>query len=63
MFPLHGPGHQINECKVMKAQAKAMNLNCSTSRDGGAGFVRLQGAKKRPTKYQELDALVASAVA
>ena len=34
----------------MQEQAKAMKLNWSYARGGGAGRVRFQGTKKRPDK-------------
>ena len=60
--PLHGPGHDMNSCKVMLAQAKAMRSTWSTARRGGAGRVRFQGAKKRPYEDEELNALIDNAV-
>ena len=58
MCPLHDPGHDMEFCKVMLAQAKAMKSTWSTACGGGAGHVKFQGAKKLPTKGKELNALV-----
>ena len=60
--PLHGPGHDMNSCKVMLAQAKSMKSTWSTVHGGGTGHVRFQGTKKRPAKGEALNALVANAV-
>ena len=60
--PLHGPGQNMNMCKVMLAQAKPMKSTWSTARGGGAGCVRFQGDKKRSAEGEELNDLVANAV-
>ena len=60
--PLHGLGHDMNSCKAILEQAKAMNLTWSTACSGGVVRVRFQGAKKRPDEVEELNALVAKAV-
>ena len=52
----------MNSCKIIMVQSKAMKSTWSTARGGGAGRVRSQVAKKRPTKGKELNALVANAV-
>ena len=62
VYPLHGPGHDMNSYKVMLAQSKAMTFTWSTARSGSAGRVRFQGAKKRPAEVEELNSLVANAV-
>ena len=62
VFPLHGPGHNMDLCKFMLVQVKAMNLTWSTARSGGAGHIRFQGAKKRLAKGKELNARVVNAV-
>ena len=62
MYPLHGPGRDMNLCKVMMAKAKAMKSTWPTARGGGAGCVSFQGAKKRPAKVKNLNSLVANAV-
>ena len=62
MCSLYVPGDNMNSCKVMQAQAKSTNSTWSTSRGGGAGRVRFQGAKKCPAKGQESNTLVARAV-
>ena len=60
--PLHGTGHSINLFKIIQEQPKYMKLTWLTSNDRVLGRVRLQGAKKRPTEGQEINALVASAL-
>ena len=62
MYPLHGPGHDINSCKVIQAQSKSMKFTWLTARGGEAGHVRFQVARKRPVKDKELNALVTNAV-
>ena len=62
MCPLHGRGHNMNSCKVILAQTKAMNLTWLTARVDGKGRVRLQGAKKLPAKGEDMNALVANTV-
>ena len=59
---MHGPGQYMNSRKVMLEQAKAMKSTWSIARGGGAGRVRFQGAKKRPSEGKELNYLVANAV-
>ena len=59
---MHGPGHDMNSCKFMMAQAKAMKSTWSTTRGGGADRVRFQGAKKRPAEDEELNYPVSNAV-
>ena len=58
---LHGPGHNMNSCKVMQLKVKAMKLNWLTSSCSRAGLVQFQGTKKRPSEGQELNALVVNA--
>ena len=60
--PLHGPGHDMNLCKVMQAQAKSMNLTWSTASVSGACCIRFQGAKNCPAEVQELNSLLANVV-
>ena len=60
--PLHGPGHDANSCKVLQNQAKSMK-NTYESNRGGGDYVRRSGAHKRDARGEELNALVASAVA
>ena len=62
MCPLHGPGHDMNLCKVMLAQSKGMKSTWSTARGSGAGCVKFQGDKKRPAKGNDLNALVVNTV-
>ena len=62
MWPLHGPVHDMNFCKVMLAQAKAMKCTWLTACGSGAGRVRFQGAKKRLDEVKELNSLVANTV-
>ena len=62
MCPLHSPGHNMNSCKIIMVQSKAMKSTWSTARGGGAGRVRSQVAKKCPTKGKEPNDLVANAV-
>ena len=62
MCPLHGPGNDINSCKVMMEQAKSMKLTWSTACRRVAGCLRFQGAKKRPAKVEDLNDLVTNAV-
>ena len=44
----------------MLSQAKAMKSTWSTARGSGTGRIRFQGAKKRPTKGEQLNALIAN---
>ena len=60
--PLHGPGHDMNSCKVMLAQSKGMKSNWLTAHGVSTGFVRFQGAKKRLAEGKDLNYLVANAV-
>ena len=60
MFPLHRPGHDVNSCKVMRAQAKSIKSNWLTTCGSGACCVWLQVTKKRPAEGQDLIALVAN---
>ena len=62
MCPLYGHVHDMNSCKVMKAQSKSMKKNLSTSRGSKVGRLQFQGAKKRPAKGQELNTLVSNAI-
>ena len=62
MCPLHGPGHNMNSCKVMLAQSKGMKSTWSTARCSGTGRVKFQGAKERPAKGNDLNALVVNTV-
>ena len=62
MFPLNGPVHNMNSCKVMLAQSKGMKSTWSTARGSGAGCVKFQGDKKRPAKGNDLNALVVNTV-
>ena len=62
MGPLHGPTHDINLCKVVQSEVKAMKLSWLTARGSGAGCVRFQGTMKRPAKGEELNALVTNAL-
>ena len=62
MFPLHGPGQDMNSCKVILEKSKAMKQTWLTARGGGAGRVRDPGAKKRPAKDEELNSLVTNVV-
>ena len=62
MFPLNGPVHNMNSCKVMLAQSTAIKSAWFTNCSGGAGRVRFQVAKKRPAEVKELNAVVANAV-
>ena len=62
LCPLNGPRHDMNLCKVMQEQSKAMKLTWSTDCGSGACYVRFQGAKKRPAKGQELNALLVNVV-
>ena len=43
--PLNGLGHDMNSCKAILEQARAMKSNWSTARGSDAGRVRFQGAK------------------
>ena len=52
----------MNLCKVILAQAKAMNLTWSTARIDGKGRVRLQSAKKLRAKGEDMNDLVANTV-
>ena len=45
--PLHGPGNEMNPCKVMLEQSKASESTWFTALDGGAGRVSFQGVKNR----------------
>ena len=60
--PLHVPEHDMNLCKVMLPQAKAMKLTWSTDRSGGAGRVRFQGNNNLPAKIKDMNSLVSNAV-
>ena len=62
MGPLHGPTHDINLCKVVQSEVKAMKLTWLTARGSGAGRVRFQGTKNCPTEGQELNDIVANTV-
>ena len=62
MCPLHGPVNDMNSCKVILAQAKAISLTWLNACGGSAGHVIFQGAKKRPAEVEELNALVSNAV-
>ena len=62
MWPLHGPGHNMNSWKVMLAQSNAMKSTWLTARGGSAGSVSFQGAKKRPGEGEELHDIVSNAV-
>ena len=62
MCPLHVPGHDMNSCKVIKAQAKAMKLNWSTYRGSESRRLQFQGTKKHPSEFQKLNDIVAIAV-
>ena len=62
MGPLHGPGHDMNWCKVNQEQAKAMKLTWLITRGSREGCMRFQGDKKRLAKGQDLNALVARAL-
>ena len=46
----------------MLSQDKATKSTWSTARGGGAGHIRLQGAKKCPAEGEELNAIFANAV-
>ena len=59
---MHGPGHDMNFCKVMQAQYKSTKSTWLTTRGGGAGCMRFQGAKKRSAEIEDLNALVTNAV-
>ena len=52
----------MNSCKVIQEQAKATKSTRSTSRGIVAGRVQFQVAKRRLSKDQELNDLLASAV-
>ena len=62
MCPIYGSRHDMNSCKLMKAQAKDTKLTWLNACGGGAGRVRFQGAKKRLSEGKELNDLVISAV-
>ena len=62
MCPLHVPGHDMNSCKVIKAQAKSMKLNWSTYRGSESCRLQFQGTKKHPSEFQKLNDIVAIAV-
>ena len=62
MGPLHGPGNNINSCKFMLAQSKAIKSTCLTAHGGGAGRVTFHGAKNLPAEGKELNALVTNTV-
>ena len=62
MFPLYGPGQNINLCKEMPAQAKAMKSTWLTASVVGAGNMRFHGTKKHLAKGEELNDLVTNAV-
>ena len=62
MFPLYGPGHDMNSCKVMLAQAKSMKLTWLDACGSGAGRVRFQGAKNIPAEGEDMNALASNAV-
>ena len=62
MGPLHGPTHDINLCKVLLSEVKAMKLSWLTARGSGARRVRFQGTKNCPAKGQELNDIVANTV-
>ena len=59
---MHGPGHDMNSCKVVLEQSKSMKSNSSTARGGSTGRVKFQGTRKRPAKGEELNTLVSDAV-
>ena len=50
LWPLHGPGHNMNSWKVMQAQTKFMKLTWSTTCGGEAIRVRFWSTKKRLAK-------------
>ena len=60
--PLCGPLHDMNSCKLMQAQAKAMSSTWSISRGGGGGRVQFQGTKKHPAEGQKLNTIVVDVV-
>ena len=62
LCPMYGFGHNMNSCKIMQAQSKAMKSTWLTARGGGAGHVRFQGAKKRPAEGEDMNDLVTNAV-
>ena len=62
MCPQHGPGHDMNSCKVIQKQAKYMKAKWSTANGGGEGYMRFQVDKKRMAKGIVLNDLVASVV-
>ena len=60
--PLNGTGNDMNSCKVMLAQAKAMKSTWLDACGGGAVRVRFKDAKKRPAEVEELNAIFSNAV-
>ena len=62
MCPLNVPGHYMNSCKVMQAQAKSIKSTWLTSPIGGSGHVRFQITKKLPDSGEDLNFLVTNAV-
>ena len=62
MCPLHCPRHNMNSYNVMLAKSKATKSTWSTARSGSACCVRFQGAQKRLSKGEDLNALVTNAV-
>ena len=59
--PLHGPGHSMEECKVMQAQAKRMKAAHETAPSGYRP--RFKGKNKRGNSSdEEVNAIVKEAV-
>ena len=61
MCPLHGTITDMNSCKLVQVQAKAMKWTCSNYCGGRICRVRFQGTKKHPAEGQDLNTLVDSA--
>ena len=62
VYPLYGPGHDMNLCKVIQAQSKAIKPTWSTASGGRAGHMRFQATNKYPSGVQDTNDLVANTV-
>ena len=60
--PLHGPGHDMNPCKVIQVYPMSIKWTWYSNLRG-VGHVKFAGTKKRLADDEELNTLVASAVA
>ena len=59
---LHGPVNNMNLCKLILEQAKAMKPTWSTACGSGVGRLMFQGTKKPLDEYKDLNALVSNGV-